>query len=386
MKRKPAWLRKFRLTPRGLVGAVSLNQPTAMPRINPLAKLAKEHPQHPDLAAAAQVVVKAKRPAKAGSKGHLDRITKILADVGDGTVIFLATQEATKALLSSRNAVLPSGKPDAAKLKADLLVWWMDHPEISDWREAWAEWRKGPAQPAEIGSREPKPSEKPVEKPAPVKPEPVPPPAKPADLPPEFALLYPSALRTKSMPSRLRQVIARRGQLTEFEAAIRGQGDFAVKYLMESYMPLVIEVLPPHMNPLGLPSVAVSHTFIQNGDVMFDPEIVFTVLGKDEWMPTEITQHPVGVYRAAFAGGEQTPLPQARAIVRDILPLANLWARNLHEQGWTSFVPPQPKQPDPTRPTLGEALEKPLGEALRKIIPFPKAGSIEEMESIAMPE
>ena len=43
--------------------------------------------------------------------------------------------------------------------------------------------------------------------------------------------------------------------------------------------------------------VVVGHYFIQNGDVMADPEIVFDYA---TWNPLELTQHPVGVYRSKF--------------------------------------------------------------------------------------
>lgn len=48
--------------------------------------------------------------------------------------------------------------------------------------------------------------------------------------------------------------------------------------------------------------LAVGHTFIQNGDVMKDPECVISVSGEPGRRfvsPVEITQHPVGIYRRA---------------------------------------------------------------------------------------
>jgi hypothetical protein len=61
---------------------------------------------------------------------------------------------------------------------------------------------------------------------------------------------------------------------------------------------------PLSIERIGADEVAVSHTFVQNGDVVFDPEVTFfTGYGGGAWVPTSITQPPVsttardGVFR-----------------------------------------------------------------------------------------
>ena len=42
---------------------------------------------------------------------------------------------------------------------------------------------------------------------------------------------------------------------------------------------------------IGPDRLSVAHHYIQRGDLMYDPEIVFRV-DEDEWMPVRYTQHP----------------------------------------------------------------------------------------------
>jgi hypothetical protein len=104
----------------------------------------------------------------------------------------------------------------------------------------------------------------------------------------------------------------------------------SVKLTKANYMPLVIE----RVTTLGaggvVPAVAVMHYFVQEGDVMMDPEVVFTA---DAWEPTEITQHPLGSYRAKYHRQGSRTLINVR-FQRDMGPFVRMWAQNLKEQGW----------------------------------------------------
>jgi hypothetical protein len=104
---------------------------------------------------------------------------------------------------------------------------------------------------------------------------------------------------------------------------------------------------PLSVERIGAGEVAVSHTFVQNGDVVFDPEITFfTGYGDDAWVPTSITQPPVllvgqdgservlGGYRcvAWVRGGELADADVAG--VAELAEFAEMWARNIRAQGW----------------------------------------------------
>jgi hypothetical protein len=94
------------------------------------------------------------------------------------------------------------------------------------------------------------------------------------------------------------------------------------------YMPLSIECTGPHQ-------VAVAHSFVQEGDLMVDPEIVFFT-GYKAWVPVEITQAPLGLYRRYAtlnleASAIAAFIPEG---VAEVARFANHWAKKLQAQGW----------------------------------------------------
>ena len=175
-----------------------------------------------------------------------------------------------------------TGKTDGdfKALRSAFKEWAHNHLDYTDWRRAWEGfWRlHGP----KFG------------------PQPEPDPSRSAEKVPTAFNKALDPLLTRAFPRNLRRVIAARGDILAFEDAIRGRGEFHRKYELEGYQPLSIEVLPPSMCPAGVPAVAVAHTFVQNGDLMYDPEIVFAVGQTEAWLAYEITQHPVGRYRNAY--------------------------------------------------------------------------------------
>lgn len=80
-------------------------------------------------------------------------------------------------------------------------------------------------------------------------------------------------------------------------------------------MPLVIEKVGPDR-------VAVAHYHTQNGDVMYDPEIVFRIYPTGTWMAVEYTQHPHTYQR------DETGLVEAQDFA------VNTWNENLQRQGY----------------------------------------------------
>lgn len=76
--------------------------------------------------------------------------------------------------------------------------------------------------------------------------------------------------------------------------------------------------------------MSVAHYFEQNGDLMADPEIVVDL---ETWMPVEITQAPVGVYRRKFFERDGKQYVDV-SFHRDVMALVNVWAKNLRLQEW----------------------------------------------------
>jgi len=123
-----------------------------------------------------------------------------------------------------------------------------------------------------------------------------------------------------NMQAAIEKILEAHNLLADYQAS----PEFYVKFTQPSFDPLVIERHGAQ--------VVVGHYFIQNGDLMADPEIVFDYA---TWTPLELTQHPVGVYRSKFhyRDGVQYVDTRFDAAVR---PLVELWAYNLVHQGWTT--------------------------------------------------
>lgn len=63
---------------------------------------------------------------------------------------------------------------------------------------------------------------------------------------------------------------------------------------------------------------------------MADPDIIFDF---ETWMPVEITQAPVGVYRRKFFERDGKQYADV-SFHRDVMALVNVWAKNLRWQAW----------------------------------------------------
>ena len=108
--------------------------------------------------------------------------------------------------------------------------------------------------------------------------------------------------------------------------AFARSAEFYLELTNAPYMPLVIERQGDE--------VAVMHYFIQNGDLMRDPEVAFR---HGSWEPISITQDPVGVYREVFlfVGGRRVMNVR---LLRELEDFARLWAANLRAQGFANPI------------------------------------------------
>ncbi|MCP4539442.1 MAG: hypothetical protein GY832_20080 [Chloroflexi bacterium] len=138
------------------------------------------------------------------------------------------------------------------------------------------------------------------------------------------------ATRRKPMQVSIENILQAHGKLEAFQQAFRTGGTFYLKLEKECYQPLVIERVDSDR-------VAISHFFIQNGDVMRDPEIVFSYDPSQpvdfQFWPVEITQHPVGVYRRKFFERDGRKMVDT-SFHSSVSPLVKIWAKNLKFQGW----------------------------------------------------
>lgn len=122
-------------------------------------------------------------------------------------------------------------------------------------------------------------------------------------------------MKRSPMEVTIRQLVEAAGLAAEFEACRVSGASFHLAITNPPYMRLVIEVV-------GAGEVSVAHYYQQNGDAMRDPEIVFN----SHWLPVEITQDPVGIYRRADPG----------YYLRGVQELARMWATNIRHQGFVT--------------------------------------------------
>lgn len=122
-------------------------------------------------------------------------------------------------------------------------------------------------------------------------------------------------MRRKPMQVTIETIVKANGHTVEqFYEGIKNL-DFYLKIQMPGYMPLVIEATPEGM-------ISVMHYYIQNHDIMRDPEVVFD---PRTWHGVEMTQDNMGFYQRVPAGMYSPGLESFN----------NMWAKNLRHQGFT---------------------------------------------------
>lgn len=122
-------------------------------------------------------------------------------------------------------------------------------------------------------------------------------------------------MKRKPMQVTVETLVKKAGHTHVYNEALRTGDSFHLRAKSDGYMDLVIETV-------GQNRVAVAHYFVQNGDMMRDPEIVFDTTM--HWLPVEITQDPVGIFRHAKPGYYLTGVTE----------LARMWAMNIRHQGF----------------------------------------------------
>ena len=108
----------------------------------------------------------------------------------------------------------------------------------------------------------------------------------------------------------------------DLDKAFNTATEFHIRIENPPYIPLVIE----RQGAI----VSVAHYSELNGDLIRDPECTFRW---PDWVPTSITQDPVGRYEEVFSEGDGQVRVRV-GLLRDLKLFANLWARNLMAQGF----------------------------------------------------
>lgn len=94
------------------------------------------------------------------------------------------------------------------------------------------------------------------------------------------------------------------------------------------YMPLTLEAVPEGKTGIG---ISISHHYVQNGDLMYDPEIVFAIDNeKEEAYPHSITQDNFGRYQLVYDGNTDNKFLADE--ISDFF--INTWSKNIQTSNY----------------------------------------------------
>jgi hypothetical protein len=127
--------------------------------------------------------------------------------------------------------------------------------------------------------------------------------------------------------------------MTSIDAIIRARGGYEklaaepITVNHEPFMPLHIETIGT--GPRKGVMIAVHHTREQNGDLLFDPEVVFEVIG-DQWHPVSFEQSGVIYWEAVFQDTNTGKLMCRPKLLKDLQKFCRMWDRNIRDQGFVA--------------------------------------------------
>ena len=129
-------------------------------------------------------------------------------------------------------------------------------------------------------------------------------------------------LTCSKMTAAIERILCAHDLLQEF---LKGE-EFAVRIKNEPYMPLTIERYGSQ--------VTLTHYYVQNGDLIPDPDMEFEIVSEHVWHPVGI-QFATGAYRRATETRDGKKFVNPRE-VREQIKFSGMWAQNLIAQGFDS--------------------------------------------------
>jgi len=103
-----------------------------------------------------------------------------------------------------------------------------------------------------------------------------------------------------------------------------------IRLEVKGFMPLSIEHVG--VGPRKGVMIAVSHTRIQNGDLMVDPEITAEVID-GKWYPVSFEMSGQ-IYQEAIFVNEDGKVMIRPALIKDLTAFMKLWNKNIGDQGF----------------------------------------------------
>ena len=131
-------------------------------------------------------------------------------------------------------------------------------------------------------------------------------------------------------------------RLKPYLLAVDRQEDQHFRFTADGFMPLSIEYLH-ETDAHGHPVYGMMHYYIQEGDLMRDPDMTFSVNDQDGSIcPLTFQQDGIGPYGTLYQDvfhGSGKGLTYSPRLLHDLDSFLNTWTKNIQAQG---FDPAQP--------------------------------------------
>lgn len=100
------------------------------------------------------------------------------------------------------------------------------------------------------------------------------------------------------------------------------------------FMPLSVERIG--VGPRGGMVIAVHHSRVENGDLMFDPEVTFELIG-EEWHPLSFEMSGRVYWEVVFRNDAGALMCRPK-LLKDLQAFCRMWDRNIRDQGFCAAV------------------------------------------------
>ena len=135
----------------------------------------------------------------------------------------------------------------------------------------------------------------------------------------------------KSLDSKATQIIQKLYDAMSDPKYMQDEdGNYAKIANNPNLMPVVVEKIG-HLKGYG-EIISIAHYGEQNGDLMADPEMTFTIVG-EEYYPISFRNDYLGRYQEVFDYNEDgSPVSIDTKLQSDLTTFANQWMKNIQEQ------------------------------------------------------
>ena len=121
--------------------------------------------------------------------------------------------------------------------------------------------------------------------------------------------------------------------LTSLGVNFKAIGHRHYKFKSKGFMDLIVETWIEPMKTYDKMILSVAHYYIQEGDMMRDPEITYEITDNLIEIPLTYTQDSLGIYQHVFETREGIEMINP-SLMNELKAFTKIWIRNLKQQGF----------------------------------------------------